>query len=143
MQLFISSVVIDGTFQPVKYQSEYFSIRVSPALINRSLLLLKAIVEGVESIGGQFASLSKGYYGAHHGNILFFGQSVMFSLEEKVNRFDYKRFRKELAESEKGFWRSYPKWRYKPTGKLYFKIDFSLYGNNGLRKNWSDKNKNT
>lgn len=61
-----------------------------------------------------------------------------FSIEEKVDRADYKPTKKELAESEKRFWRSYPKWIYKSSGKLCFRIDFRLYGNHGLRKNWTD-----
>jgi hypothetical protein len=121
-----------GVLRP--WRQEYLNIRVSPALLKRSLRILDALIKGIEARG--FSIKTTTAYKLPDTRLVIFGETVEFSLAERIRRNDHVPTQKEIEEQKRYYWSTPRKWDYEPTGELV--LSFGPYLTTAFRKSWSD-----
>jgi|WetSurMetagenome_2_1015567.scaffolds.fasta_scaffold65369_1 hypothetical protein len=121
-----------GVLRP--WRQEYLNLRVSPALLKRGLRILDALIKGIEARG--FSIKTTTPYKLPDTRLVIFGETVGFSLVERIRRKNHIPTQKEIEEQKRYTWSTPRKWDYEPTGEL--ELRFGPYLTTAFRKTWSD-----
>jgi hypothetical protein len=128
-QVLIAAKPIEGILRPPN--KRYLDMRVSPSSLNRALLIMDALIKGLEA-SGYTLSTEGGRFLTTDVEIL--GQKLRFCLKERVRRDDHVPTTAERKEMDQ-----YPhvhsviRWDFVPTGELTLQIESW-----GTRRSWSD-----
>jgi hypothetical protein len=118
-----------GRVWPDHPKGHHLDIRVSKNCLRRALLILNALLKGLESRGFSIEPAKDGW---RTTRIIAGGVEVRFYLMEKVDRSE----RVASPKEKKEHYGYQPRWLFTPTGKLIFAID--TYQDVG-KKRWADK----
>lgn len=125
-----------GVLRPRR--GDYLNIRVSPECLTRALLIMDTTIKLFESLGLKSSLQTAQNDRTPSTRVDIFGESIQFSLEEKVQRTDHIPTDAEKKEMVRHTWFSPPKWHYRPSGKLILRYDPWGWGHDGLRKSWAE-----
>lgn len=121
----------DLSEQLAHWAKPHLNLRVSKLLLHRALLILDALLKGLEARG---FSVEVPNEGATPTRAIIGEEKVGFFLWEKDNRSDRVYTKEELAKPS---WERPDRWMFTPSGKLTFTIDEHWDDLN--KRNWRDK----
>jgi len=120
------------------FRAGCLNIRVSPECLSRALRIIDAIIKVFESLGFNISNNTVQYDRAPSTRLDAFGESIRFTLQERVKRINHIPTDEEKRKMVQWSFYSPPKWEYRPTGKLILRYDPWGHGHDGLKKIWAD-----